>query len=534
MNSSLSLVVETDQGDIEIPWQTGQSLRDLMLDADIPVSPGCGSTGQCGRCRIQVIQGEVSQPGRLEKETLSAIEIWSGVRLACQLLPMGGIRLKQIVPGLSRTWSLIEIDKKTDFVQMPLTNLSAQNRYALAVDLGTTRIRISLWDLKRGKRLAACTGNNPQASYGFDVLTRITRAVESESQAGKLSRLAKNAIKSGMDFLLDHHQISMKNVGRVMISGNTAMLTLLLGKGYDRLLNPDNWMQKIACQPENMEMWLREWKLPGETHFVLLDPLSGFVGSDLTAAVLATGLKKGPSCALLIDFGTNSEIALWDTKHLWVTAAAGGPAFELGSSECGMTAVEGAVYRFEQENTNQTPRYKVIGDGIPQGICGSAMVDIISCLISQGRLKPNGNFSQDQPGNRLQVLEGIWLHKKDVDAFQRAKAAVAAGVACLLNRAGKNVNEVKRLCVCGAFGQFLHLHHAKSVGLLPPVPSPGIELWGEAVLLGTERMLATPDIYADEFSNDITVINMSSDQAFEKHFVKCLFLKPINSEDGYA
>ncbi len=527
------IIVVTNRGEIEIPWQADLTLRDLMLDADIPLSSGCNGSGQCGRCKILVIRGNASQVCRYEKETLSHEEIRSGIRLACQYIPLGRISVKPLSQALFPDWTLIDIENKTVFAQAPRPFWPRQNRYALAVDLGTTRIRISLWDMEKGKRLVACAGNNPQACYGFDVLTRITRAVESKNQARKISRMARDAIKNGMDLLEDHH-LEPETVGRVLISGNTAMLTLLAEKNYDHLLKPDFWMKKIPCQPENTEAWRREWKFSHKARIDLIEPLAGFVGSDLIAAVLATGLKKESSCALLVDFGTNSEIALWDTKQLWVTAAAGGPAFELGTSECGMPAVEGAVYRFEQDSPDQIPRYDVMGDGEPKGICGSAMVDIIACMVRQGRITPNGNFHKDLSGNRLPVLDGLWLHKKDVDAFQRAKAAVAAGIACLLNRAGKEMKDIQRLCICGAFGQFLHLDHAKAIGLLPPVQAYGIELWGEAALMGTEQLLADPGLFSDKANNDITLVNMSLDKAFETHFINNLFLKPINTEEGDA
>ena len=528
MTSSLPHIVETDQGDIEIPQQTGQNLRDQMLEANISLSPGCNGTGQCGRCKIQLIYGKVVEPGLYETERLSSDEIRSGIRLACQALPTESVRLKQLGPGLSRTWSLMEIEEGSDFSRMSATGLSDQNSYAMAVDLGTSRIRVSLCDIKQGKRLLACAGTNPQASYGLDVLTRIARAVESDNQARKLSTLAKNAIKSGMNFVAARLQVDLKNVGRVLISGNTAMLTLLTGVNFDRLLLPEYWMKKIPCQPENREALQKGWQLPADTRIEFSESLAGFVGSDLVAAVLATGLKSEKSSALLIDFGTNSEIALWDENHLWVTAAAGGPAFELGTSEFGMPAVEGAVYRFEQQDSNRAPHYNVIGGGTPKGICGSAMVDMIASMVSQGHIKLNGNFSGNLAENKIQVLEGLWLYKKDVDAFQRAKAAVAAGINCLLKRADKKTKDLKRLYVCGTFGQYLHFEHAQAIGLLPTMSEDRIELWGEAALLGTEQMLLKPELTSNKIFKDTTVINLSSDPGFETHFINNLLLKPLN------
>lgn len=354
-------------------------------------------------------------------------------------------------------------------------------KYLLAIDLGTTRIRASLSEAKTGKRILACAGNNPQAIYGFDILTRIARAAQSAEQAGIMSKIVRDAIRRAIDLLEKHHEMKTIEIGRVMITGNTAMLALLAEKNYANLLIPEFWDKRIDCSPSGTDTWKKEWGLCPEAGIQLAPTLSGFVGSDLIADVLATGLNKGNSCSLLIDFGTNSEIALWDGHKLWVTAAAGGPAFEICSVEIGMPAIDGALFRFKQDDPDETAHYEVIGNVDPKGICGSGMVDIIACMIRQKKLNPNGNFAKDILGNKILLLHegsGIYLHKQDVDAFQRAKAAVVAGIVILLQKANKGFEDIRRLCVCGAFGQFLNYEHAMKIGLLPPVSTCSIETWG--------------------------------------------------------
>ncbi len=159
------------------------------------------------------------------------------------------------------------------------------------------------------------------------------------------------------------------------------------------------------------------------------------------AGVLATKLTQGAAGSLLVDFGANSEIALWDGRQLWVTSAAGGPAFEGWGISCGMPAEPGAIYRAGRKGDSSGLEIEVIGGGQAYRVCGSGLVDIIGSLCQSGELKRNGQFTPTFGHEGFCILKGsrnIVLHKQDIDMFQRAKAAISAGVTCLLNQSGLN------------------------------------------------------------------------------------------------
>jgi uncharacterized 2Fe-2S/4Fe-4S cluster protein (DUF4445 family) len=271
----------------------------------------------------------------------------------------------------------------------------------------------------------------------------------------------------------------------------------------------------------------------GDVCLEIVQPLGGFVGSDLLAAIVATGLTESDGAGLLIDFGTNSEIALWDGRRLWVTSAAGGPAFEGWGIKYGMTADAGAVYRVDGLNGDSLPSIHVMGGGEARGICGSGMVDLIAHLVREGKLSTKGKLTEGLKGSGLVIARGspdIVLDNRDVDAFQRAKAAIGAGVRVLLKLAGMDGDGLRRICVCGSFGRFLDIGNAQALGLLPIAPPVGVELWGSAALMGCESLLLSTDgrAYLESLKRDkTTLVNLSQVPEFEEYFLESLYLQPL-------
>lgn len=442
-------------------------------------------------------------------------------------------------------------------IQLPIQSIPMlkQNHhpYGAAVDLGTTQIRISLWDMEKKHRIAERSGLNPQGVFGADVLTRVAKASESPQRAREIGQLARDAIGASLQNMISEVKPACDAIGSVVIVGNTAMLTLLTGQNYTLLLRPDHWMREISCLPQDINSWLLSWGLDESADMNIIQPLAGFVGSDLLAGVLAANMTQDTAGTLLIDFGTNSEIALWDGSALWVTSAAGGPAFEGCGLSCGMTAGPGAIYKIEYQDTaseNNCPdrqpcpseipadravRGTVIGGGQAVGLCGSGLVDIIAYLRKAGFVKSHGIFSRNVGKDGFFIARGernIFITQRDIDVFQRAKAAIGAGIECLLKETGMNIKDVQRLCVCGAFGRFLNTLNAQQIGLLPSIDPQYVELWGNAALAGCELLLFSPerDNTLNALRKKIRVLNMASVPAFEELFFKHLYLRPMQVE----
>ena len=309
---------------------------------------------------------------------------------------------------------------------------SAKTAYGLAVDLGTTQISLSLWDLQHGDRLSGRIGLNPQSHYGSDVLTRLIAAGESVENAQRIARIALDAIREAFLEICGQGGFSPAAVTRLTIVGNTSMLALLTQTDPRMLLQPDSWARPMDWRPDALSQWARELGIHPQATVEVIPPCAGFVGSDLLAGVLATRLTDQRG-GLLIDFGTNSEMALWDGGRLWITSAAGGPAFETSQVQCGMPAEPGAIYRVDRQENSAELRYHVIGEGEAKGLCGSGLIDLIACLRHTGDLTRTGRFAAPNGCFVLQETSpALRLTHMDVDMFQRAKAAIGVGIKTLL------------------------------------------------------------------------------------------------------
>ena len=281
----------------------------------------------------------------------------------------------------------------------------ARSTYGLAVDLGTTHISVSLWDLKHGERLAGRVGRNPQSYFGSNVLTRLIAARESGENAARIARIAVEAIREAFLDICSRKGLNPAAVRRIAVVGNTSMLALLTATDPAVLLWPGSWARPIECRQADARSWVPLLGIDPQATIEIVAPCGGFVGSDLLASVLATRLTSQPG-SLLVDFGTNSEMALWDGDRLWVTSAAGGPAFDGYHVRCGMPAEPGAIYGVDRPDCNGKLRYAVIGGGKAGGLrLGAGRFDRLFAqtgdltahrpLCSQGRGElrhPRGGF----------------------------------------------------------------------------------------------------------------------------------------------
>ena len=409
--------------------------------------------------------------------------------------------------------------------------------YGVAVDLGTTRIRVSLWDVLKRLRLAGREGLNPQASFGTDVLTRLAVAADSQARALELGWLARCAIREALFDIGTETGHSLSDIGQVVIAGNTAMLALLAEKNQGQLLQPKFWTRAIDCEPAETSTWAAAWGVAPNACVEVLPSVAGFVGSDFLAAALATGLIDGPAGSLLIDFGTNSEIGLWDGTVLWATAAAGGPAFEGSGISCGLSAEPGAIFKVAPADSSPLFQCEVIGGGAASGLCGSGLVDIIANLLKTGKLTSKGLFTKDVGSEGVLIARGrqdVVLTKRDIDVLQRAKAAISAGTVCLLEKAGLHAGNLQRICVCGAFGSFLNIAHAQEIGLLPEISPLRVEMHGQAALTGCELLLLSGNRTAmlEPLRKRARIFNLAQTSNFEKHFIDGLCFQPMSAQSA--
>lgn len=522
-----------------IDFTPGSSVREILDAAGVPIRSGCRGNGACGLCIVQVENGEANDLTKNESLLLTPDQIAGNVRLACQLMPVGDITIRVVGAASSRGWRVLPpsgLSSTFSNLRPSAENESkgaTDNHYGLAVDLGTTHISVSLWDLTHANRLSGRIGLNPQYRYGADVVTRMIAAGESQENARGMARMVLQAVSEALRCMCPHVGITPGMVTRVAIVGNTAMLALLSETDPGILLQPRSWTQAFYCRQDRTHSWVELLGVHPEASIEVVSPFAGFVGSDLLAGVPACRLTDNPG-GLLIDFGTNSEIALWDGNKLWVTSAAGGPAFEGCGMQCGMQAEPGAVYSLEAEPDSADFRLEVIGGGNAKGICGSGLVDLIAFLRNTGALTPTGKLRppHSRDGFVVQREPLIRLTHRDVDMFQRAKAAIGVGIKTLLARARMSAEQLDRVCVCGAFGEHLNVCNAQAIGLLPTTSPERIELCGNTALAGCEQLLLSPAgaVALDALRRQATIVNLSESSDFESLFLESLYLQPLGRD----
>ncbi|WP_129671425.1 ASKHA domain-containing protein [Candidatus Chloroploca sp. Khr17] len=527
------VTIKLDEGERHLPFEPGVSLREILDTTDIRVRTACRGIGACGLCRVQIEAGDAGEPMPSEYLHLDDAELARGYRLACQIMPTSDLQVTILARSPASAWRNLPLaNRRFDYLStFPRRKVTPKmlSPYGVAIDLGTTHISLALHTLIGHQCLAGRYGLNPQIAVGSDVITRLAAATEDTEQARHLRDLAVNGIAEALFDLGLREGLNLEQIIRLTLVGNTAMLALLSGRNYAQLLHPRYWMQAIDCLPEDPRIWIDPWGLHPEAEIVIIPPLAGFVGSDLLAGVLTMNLTDTSEPALLIDFGTNSEMALWDGTTLWVTSAAGGPAFEGSGLRCGMPAEPGAIYRVAFRDGMIEP--SVIADTAPRGICGSGLVDLIANLISADLLTSVGRFAPQVPNEGVFIAHGernIVLTRNDVDLFQRAKAAIGTGCQVLLREAGLVAQDLGRICLGGAFGHFLDVRNAQAIGLLPNINPDRVELYGNTALLGCEDLLRSPVAceHLTTLRARTTMINLGQCDDFDELFLENLFLQP--------
>lgn len=531
-----ALILEIQGETHRVSFESGASVRDVLDATDFRVRSACRGIGACGLCRIRVSAEEAPAPTQSERLHLTPLQLSEGVRLACQVRAEKDLPLEILNPAPPSNWksspetALLHTRREPTEAGRCLPQ-GVRHPCGVAVDLGTTHLCLSLFDLGSGRWLADRWGRNPQQRFGADIVTRLAAASESPVAAREMSSLALAAIGEALLDIATREGFDPRRIVNLTLVGNTAMLALLSGNNFQLLLQPDYWTQAFDCAPRDTSAWVAAWEINPAADVEVLAPLGGFVGSDLLAGLVSTRFTEAASPALFIDFGTNSEIALWCDDMLWVTASAGGPAFESSGIRCGVPAETGAVFRVKPGSAGGVD-CQIIGDDHAKGLCGSGLVDLVACLLDSGVLTRAGKFAGGEASYAFTVGETkLTLSKNDVDVIQRAKAAVGTGVLALCQHAGIDVKDLQRVCVGGAFGRFLDIDNAQAIGLLPPVSPEAVELCGNTALAGCcDVMLSSLSAAClDRLRDKARLVNLAHYPDFDQAFLDNLYLQPMRS-----
>ncbi|MGE5557387.1 MAG: ASKHA domain-containing protein [Bacillota bacterium] len=421
----------------------------------------------------------------------------------------------------------------------------------VAIDLGTTSIVGLLYDLETGARLGLSSRNNPQAAYGADVVSRLEYVIQNPDGLQRLQRAATDAVNSMIRELCAGAGADARDILEVVAVGNTVMQHFLCG------INPRGLatLPFVAVDHSGINVQAGELGLdiPPYARVYLPPGIGGFIGSDTTAVILATRLHELPASenALAVDLGTNGEIVLASGGSLFACATAAGPAFEGARLSIGMRGAVGAIEAVEIGEAGI--QVSAIGGGEPRGICGSGAVDLLAELLKHGVIGSNGGFLARDSMNRKDLAErvielpegpgffisrrreadsaGLCLTQKDIRELQLAKAAIAAAIKILLQERNLSAEQLDRLYLAGAFGNYINPENALRIGLLPPIDPFKIVPVGNAAGTGAVQMLLDSGLRRkmEETAARIRAVELAVKLEFQDAFVDgMLFPEPAS------
>ena len=390
-------------------------------------------------------------------------------------------------------------------------------RYGVAIDVGTTTLVAGLYD-RNGILLGQASRLNPQREWGADVVSRIEASMGGSAQ--ELERSIRRAIDCMITELSDAASINSKDIESVVITGNTVMLSLLTKESAEPFSHAPFDVKRLFGET----MTARELDLLclREDAPVYLPPcISAFVGADITCAIIATELCDKDDPSMLVDIGTNGEMALWHGGKLTVCSTAAGPAFEGVGISMGMRGSDGAIDKVWLSENELSVH--VIGDKAPKGICGSGIVDAIACMLESDVLDETGYLE----GDRFEISGDVSVTDKDIRMLQLAKSAVCAGLLTLCKEENINPSQVAMLYIAGGFGNYLNRENAARIGLLPRALAEGSVTVGNAALAGASMLLLCKDLWlrAEEIAKSAKVLELSAHPSFTEYFISGMMLE---------
>lgn len=429
-------------------------------------------------------------------------------------------------------------NETTEIVFVEGGDTSTKN-YGIAVDIGTTTVVAELVDLNQEKVVARRATYNKQASFGADVISRIIYASEKDGLFRLHNAVVEN-VNELINSMVTQANIKLSDVTAVMCAGNMTMTHLLLG------IDPAYLRREPYVPTANFVPVIRAAeagiKINPRGLLLCLPGVSSYVGGDITAGVVASNIAEMEGLYMLIDIGTNGEIALGNRDWLVSCSSSAGPAFEGSGVQNGMRAINGAIQRVDIEAHNYKITYQTIGGAKPQGLCGSGLIDALSSLLSAGIIDRAGKF-KDIASSRLRetdsgrefvlafaeqtgIMRDIVISEADIENLIRSKGAIFAAAAVLLRHMNFDFSNLDRIYIAGGFGNYLDIRKAIFIGLLPDLPLEKFKFIGNSSVTGAREALLYYDALdkVNNVAEKMTYVELSVDNAFMDEYTKALFL----------
>ena len=614
---------------VEIECNAGDNLLELARRANVAIDAPCSGNGSCGKCRVQLLSGELES---IPSRHITPEEYEAGWRLSCSCKVLGdctvlvpdiasayqsrmkaadlsspeevaifqetqeqlkesGIvfenpflsleltmmepTLEDTMPDNERLTRAIQEQLEVDTVEIPfcvmeklastlrreqfhvrvkgekqgntfrcmeITGAQDSVIAGCAIDIGTTTVTMVLVDLATGKILAKGSSGNGQIRYGADVINRIIQQAKPGGRKSLQDAIIKETLTPIIANLCRSAGISARSILRLCVGANTTMNHLFVG---------------VDAEPVRMEPYIPSFfsweglkagdlKLPANplAPVIIAPNIGSYVGGDITAGTLATGLWDSDEMSLFIDLGTNGEIVFGNRDFMMSCACSAGPAFEGGDISCGMRATDGAIEACVLDKDTMNPTLTIVGDAEqkPVGICGSGIIDIISELFRCGIINAKGLFVRE--GSRVQRDEHgmgrfvlatseesetgreISINEVDIDNFIRAKGAIFSAIHTLLEAVDMDSSMIDRVYVAGGIGSGINMKNSVNIGMLPDVELEKFRYIGNSSLSGAYAMVMSDAAVekCTQLATNMTYLELSTHPGYMDNFVAACFL----------
>ncbi len=507
-----------------IVWEVEEGTTILAAEQAAGLEPDapCGGKGDCGKCRVDIVEG-----------------LHTGVVLACQTPVTCDMKIdtlsqekiqKILTEGFTRE---VSVDPGVGSADQPF--------YTIAFDIGTTTIVGYLLDGRTGKELSVASMMNPQHQFGADVISRANYVLEHDGI--EMKKAVRKALNQLIGKTCAQAGVERSDILQAAIVGNTCMHHLFMGISPQSLV----LAPYVPAVQEGMILKASEYdiSIAEEGRILLFPNIAGFVGGDTVGCMLSVAFDQLEDMTLMIDIGTNGELVMGSKDRMVATSTAAGPAFEGAKIECGMRGSKGAVSHLTVEG--QELKFEIVEGGKAVGICGSGLIDVLAFMIRYGFVDNYGGLAEEDDLEdpvavsnawRLQEKDGksvfvlipaeetengtaIYLSQKDIREVQLAKGAIAAGISIMAEKLGIRPEEIRRVYLAGAFGNYMDSANACEIGLIPYELKDRIIPVGNAAGEGAKLAVINQEeySYACRLAGETEFIELASESDFQDIFV---------------
>ena len=581
------------------------NLLKILRENNVEVNNNCGAKGKCGKCKVKILNEEYLKFTKSDEVHLSKDELDKGIRLSCMINIEDDIEIElinskddiQVLTDLYDNNTSLDIDIKKIYLELETPSLMDQRddvkrvkdslnmkdlyidkktlgsisnileknnykvtvttynnkllhiqgnnrekyKYGIALDLGTTTLALYLLDLNEGRIISVLSKVNAQRSYGSDVISRINYTMENKNGLEELNECVISQINEMIDEISKLNNINKDEIYNIVVVGNTTMIHMLMKVPCKNIaIAPfiPSFTEKYECGALDIGI--------NVNGIISLPPsISAYVGSDISAGILSSNMSKNDKYSLLLDIGTNGEIALGNKDRILTCATAAGPAFEGANIKYGVGGIKGAISSID---LSKDKIYETINDETPCGICGSAVLDITSELLKYEIIDETGRMidydeveneylrkrlNKDKSIKEFIIFQDddkkISFTQKDIREVQLAKASIYAGIEVLLNENNLTYDDIENVYIGGGFGNFMNVESAVNIGMIPEAFKNKIKSIGNCAGKGAIDFLISEENKKEivKIVDKCEYIELSKSKSFQEFYIDSISFESI-------